>query len=181
MSELKQAYVVDGQVFASKAEAMDYIRIPKIKAALMALTDNNADLSDWLINNQEVVTSAFETGTIRRITKSDSNKIEKAFDAMAASEDSVYKFLVDNRESLEIKYKTQSRLTDEEKVAQAKQTIADASDGNEELADWVIENKDSVIEAYSAGKQKREVSPNAKKALEDYRKKQAAIKAASAA
>ena len=179
MSDLQQAFIVDGKVFNTKAEANDYIRRPKIKAAFMDITEGNEELSDWLVENQNVVNSAFETGTIKRITKSDHKKIDAAFDAMAASGDSVYAFLVDNRDALELKYKTQARLTEEEKTAQAISTVAEAADDNTELGEWVVENKDSILDAYNAGKKKREVSPKAKAALEEYRKKKAAEKASA--
>ena len=181
--DLKQAYVTpDGQVFQTKAEAQDHLRGPKVKAALMKLTDNNEELADWLTANRSVVSNAFETGSIRRVTKSDHKKIEKAFDAMAESGNKDFAFLVENRDILDIKYKTVKRMDDEEKVAAARQTILDATDdSNEGLADWVVANKDSILEAFDAGKKKREVSSKALNALAEYRAKEKARKEAEGA
>jgi dsDNA-binding SOS-regulon protein len=177
--ELKQVFTTpDGKVFESKAEAQDHLRAPKIKEALMVLTDNNEELADWLTQNRDVVSSAFDKGSIRRITKSDQKKIDKAFDAMAESGDSAFAFMVENREEIEVKYKTVKRMDDAEKAAAARQTILDATDdNNEELADWVVAKKDAILEAFEAGKVKREVSPKAKAALAEYRAKKAAEKA----
>jgi|SaaInl4_200m_RNA_FD_contig_31_1414748_length_862_multi_11_in_0_out_0_1 hypothetical protein len=180
--ELKQVYAApDGTTFDTKAEAQDYLRGPKIKEALMTVTDNNEDLSDWLVANRNVVAGAFESGFIRRITKSDHKKIDAAFAAMTASGDKAYAFLVENQESLELKYKTVKRMDEDEKMAAARVAIADATDdNNEELANWVVENREAVIEAYNAGKVKRTVSPRATEALAAYREKMAKEKAAAA-
>jgi hypothetical protein len=54
-----------------------------------------------------------------------------------------------------------------------------ASEGNEELAEWIIKNKDKVLDAYQAGVVKREINPAAAEALAAYRAKKAAEKAAA--
>lgn len=180
--ELKQVYTTpDGAQFDTKAEALDHLRGPKIKAALMVVTDNNEELSDWLVENRDTVVGAFESGFIRRITKSDNKKIEAGFDAMAESGNKAFAFLVENRDVLEMKYKTVKRMDGDEKIAAAHQTILDATDDNNEgLATWVVENRDAVVEAFNAGKVKREVSPKATEALAAYRAKKTAEKAAAA-
>ena len=71
-------------------------------------------------------------------------------------------------------------MDDAEKATAAKNTLVAASEGNEELADWVLANKDAVLEAYEAGKEKRQVNPKAAEALAAYRAKKAAEKAAQA-
>ena len=168
----------DGQTFATKAEAADHMRRPKIMEALKSVTENNTELATWLVDNQETVVSAFESGTIKRITKAEQKKIDAAFDAMAESGDKAYDILVKNRDKFIIKYKPQPRMKDEEKALAARNTILAASDGQEELADWVITNEAAVLEAYEAGKIKRPVSPKTKLSLEAYQHGQTVKKAA---
>ena len=62
MSEVKQAFIIDGKIFDTKAEALDYVRRPKIKAALFPLTMDE-ELTEWLINNQDAVSDSFERNT----------------------------------------------------------------------------------------------------------------------
>jgi len=177
--ELKQCFTTpDGQVFDTKAEAMDHLRQPKIKEALMSLTDNNEDLCDWLIENMDTVTDAFDTGSIKRVTKNEKKLLIKSLEAVIADGNPAFKFIIENSEAIvdSFRWPTVKRMTDEEKAVAAKNSMVAASDGNEELADWVLENKDAVLEAFDAGKVKRQVSEKAKKALEEYRAKQAAEK-----
>jgi hypothetical protein len=61
-------------------------------------------------------------------------------------------------------------MTEEEKAVMAKNTLVAASEGDDKLADWIIANQEAVMEAFEAGKEKREVSPQATIGLEAYRK-----------
>jgi len=182
--ELKQVFVTpDGQMFNTKAEANDYQRRPLIKEALMALTDKNEELADWLVENQETVVSAFNIGTIKRVTKSEKKKLHAALEAIVAAENKDFAFIAENAEAVEesFRWPTVKRMDDEEKAAAAKKTLMEESENNEELSDWVVANQEQIIEAYSAGKVKREVSPKAQQALAEYRAKKAAQKAAEEA
>jgi succinate dehydrogenase flavin-adding protein (antitoxin of CptAB toxin-antitoxin module) len=179
--ELKQVYTTpDGSQFDTKAEAMDHLRRPKIEKALMALTEDNADLTTWLMDNQDVVEAAFDTGTIKRVTKSERKKLSAALEYAASLDDKKLAFLVDNADAINdtFRWPTVKRMNDEEKAIAAKASLMAASDNNEDLANWTIENKDNILEAYEAGKVKRKVSEKATKALEEYRAKKAAEKAA---
>jgi hypothetical protein len=181
-TELKQVFTTpDGSVFENKADALDHLRAPKIQAALMKITGNNVDLSKWLTENSDVVKAAFEVGTIRRVTKSERNKLQKALEAVAEAGIPAAKFLVDNTADLieGFRWPSVKRMDDAEKVAAARESILEAGDNNVDLADWAIANKDAILEAYEAGKEKREVSDKAKNALADYRAKKAAEKAAA--
>jgi hypothetical protein len=159
----------DGQQFETKAEAMNHLRRPKILEAMMTVTDKQKELSDWLTDNQEAVVSAFDSGTIRRITKAEQKKIDKALDAMAESGDKVYDIFVKNRDEFVVKYRPQPRMKDDEKKLAAKNTLMAASDNNEDLSNWVMEHETEILEAYDAGKEKRAVSPKATAGLDAYR------------
>lgn len=179
--ELKQVFSVNGINFDTKAEAMDYLRKPKIMEALNKLTGQNKDLADWLYENRETVESAFETGTIRRVTKSEYKKLDKALEVLKEIKDiSGLSFLQENATAIRESFRWPSvkRMTDEEKATAAKNTLSAATEGNDELVEWILANKDSLLEAYQAGVEKRQVNPKAQEALAAYRAKKAAEKAA---
>jgi hypothetical protein len=71
-------------------------------------------------------------------------------------------------------------MDDAEKSTAARNTLAAASEGNEELASWIIAHKDAVLQSYEAGQVKREINPKAQEALAAYRAKKAEEKAAAA-
>jgi hypothetical protein len=172
MSQIQQAFVIDGKVFATKAEAQAFIRRPLILKAFLDLTKNNEELSNWLVENQETVEAAFETGTIRRVTKSDYNKLDKALAELT------HGFLFDNLEAVResFRWPAVKRLTAEQKVAEATTLLANAS-GNPELAAYVVANQDAILEGYKAGVEKREINTNAVAGLNEWRARQAAEKA----
>ena len=181
---IQAAFVVDGKVFASKEEAQNYIRRPKILAALNAVTGGNTELNEWLVENQERVEIAFESGTIKRVTKSESKKLADALDHIASvlADDKKAQFVVENIGAIKDSFRWPSvkRMSEEEKATAARNTLVAASEGNEELAQWIIENKTAILEAFQAGVEKRQVNPAAAEALAAYRAKKAAEKAAAA-
>src|SRR5210317_1615112 len=178
MSEMiSQVYTTpDGATFATKAEAQDYLRRPKIQEAFKKLTGNNKELTEWLLDNKDVVDNAFEVGTIRRVTKGDKKKRLTALETVKELYDSnnveyhKLKFLAENVDNIHegFRYPTQKRMTDEEKEVAAKATLM-AETENEELSNWIINNKDDILEAYDAGKEKRQVNPKAAQGLANYR------------
>lgn len=174
--------VADGTIFETKKEAEDYLRRPAITAALKSLVGDNVQLTDWLIANQEKVEVAFETGTIRRVTKADAKKLEAALAAIVEANDPKAKFLVDNvaavRESF--RWPTVKRMTDDEKAHAARNGLLAATENNESLVAFILENKEAILNAYEAGKVKREVSTKATEALAAYRAKKAEEKALAA-
>lgn len=181
MTELKKVVVTpDGKQFDTMKEAQDYLRRPKIKAELMKVTEGNEKLVDWLIDNQETVEMAFEVGTIRRVTKVERNKLKKALDAIKEASEPKFKFVQENADSIleTFRWPSVTRMKDEEKTAAARASLIAASEGNEKLADYILQNKDAIVQAYQAGVEKREVNPKATKALEEYRAKKAAEKLA---
>jgi len=185
MEQFKKVFATpDGKMFDTQKEAVDYLRRPKIKAALLKVTEKNAELTDWLIEHQEAVEVAFETGTIRRVTKSERNKLTKALEALKEVKDAKgIAFLQENTVAIleSFRWPTVKRMDDEEKKLVARNTLIKASEGNEQLAEWVLTNKDAILEAYAAGVEKREVNPKAAEALAAYRAKKAEEKAAKEA
>lgn len=182
--ELKQVFTTpDGKMFDTKQEAMNYLRRPKIEAALNALTKNNKELVNWLIEKQETVEVAFETGTIRRVTKVEHNKLSKALDHLKTLSDNKLAFLQENAGAIldSFRWPSVKRMDDAEKATAARNTLVAASEGNEELAGWILSNKDAILAAYEAGVEKKQVNPKAQEALAAYRAKKAAEKAAAAA
>ena len=179
---IEQAFVVDGKTFASKAEALDFIRRPKVMAAMNAVTENNSELTAWLVENQEVVENAFDVGTIKRVSKSEAKKLTEALDHIAEilATDKKAAFVVENIGAIKdsFRWPAVKRLKDDEKATVARNTIVAAS-ANEELATWVIANQDAIVEAYAAGVEKRVVSPKATAGLAAFRAKVAADKAAA--
>jgi succinate dehydrogenase flavin-adding protein (antitoxin of CptAB toxin-antitoxin module) len=180
-SSVQQAYVVslDGQnhIFATKAEADLFVRRPKILKELLEVTDDNT--ANWLIENQDSVESCFETGTIKRVTKAEKAQLEKAIEAIVASGDSRYKFVIDHAAViLEVfRWPTVKRMTDEEKLVASKNGLLNVTENNQTLTDWILKNKDSIMAAYKAGVEKREVSPQAANGLLLYRFSKALEKA----
>lgn len=183
MTEIKKAFVVDGKVFETQKEASDYVRLPKIRASLLKLTSSNVELTNWLIDNQEKVEVAFETGTIRRVTKSEHKKLLKALEYLKETfaSDSKLSFLVDNTEAIadSFRWPKVKRMTDEEKRLAAKNTLMALSDNNEELVEWVLNNEEAILAAYAAGIEKREINAKALEGLAAYRAAKAAEKAAA--
>lgn len=184
MSELKQVFTTsDGKFFDTKAEALAHMRRPKILAALVVVTGGNKELAEWLLEQQESVESAFETGTIRRVTKSEAKKLEKALEALAEVKGiPALAFLQDNADAVKESFRWPSvkRMNDEEKAVAARNTLMAVAD-DEEVVSWILGHKDQILAAYEAGVEKRQVSPKAQEALAEYRAKKAAEKAAAEA
>ena len=179
MSEVKQAFIIDGKIFDTKAEALDYVRRPKIKAALFPLTKDE-ELTEWLINNQDAVSDSFETGTIRRVSKGDKAKLEKALNAIENV--SGAEFVYENRQAVmdSFRWPTQKRLNDEEKNEAIRTALSAIPETNEQLVQWIMDNRAEVLAAYEAGIEKRPPSEKAMDALAAYRARKAAEKAAAA-
>jgi hypothetical protein len=146
--QIQQAFVVNGQTFATKAEALNFVRRPLILAAMLTAVSNQTDVAE----------------------------LEKALAEITSG------FLFDNAKAVldSFRWPAVKRLTAEEKVEAAKTEILQAS-GNPELADYVVSNSAAILEAYSAGVEKREVSPKAAAGLAEYQAKKRAEEDAEAA
>ena len=183
MSQVQKAYVVDGKIFASKKEADEYLARPRIVEAMNAVTENNEELTQWLVDNQEDVEASFDHGTIRRVKNSERKKLESALEHLETLDDPKLKFLIDNTSAISESFRWPKvrRMNDEEKAVAAKNSLVGLTEGDDELADWIVEHRDRVLAAYTEGKPEREVSEKAQAALAEWRKKKAAEKAAEEA
>ena len=178
---LKQAFVTpDGKHFETRREAQDYLRRPKVKEAMVIVTEGNDELAEWIIDNSADLDNAFNVATIKRVTKSDRSKYEKALDHCAALGDPKLQFLVDNKALLVegFRWPSVKRMEDSDKDAAIKAELMTLTEDNEEVADFLIAKKESIFLALEAGKVKQEVNPKAAQALAEWREKQKAEKAA---
>ena len=178
-TQVQAAFVVDGQIFATKEEANDYVRKPLIKAALMTLTGNQGDLVEWLIANQSELQDSYVAGTITRVTKAERKELKKAVDAVVASGMAGIQFIIDNADQLvnSFKWPAKARVKPEEKEAAVREAFIDLTDNNAELVDWLIANKDALDTAFEAGKTKREAPAGGQEALAAWRAARAEAKA----
>jgi len=186
MTDLRQVFVTDdGKYFETKKEAQDHLRRPKIEAELLKITGKNQELTHWLLDNREAVEVAFETGQLRRVTKSERKKLENALKhaSEAYGKDSKMAFLFEHSDTVlkSFRWPTVQRMTDEEKAVEIKNSLVKAAEGDAKLADWIVANKAQILEAYEAGVVKQTVNPKAQEALAAYRAAVAAKKAAAAA
>jgi succinate dehydrogenase flavin-adding protein (antitoxin of CptAB toxin-antitoxin module) len=191
MADLIQSgYVVDGQFFATKAEAQAYLRRPKVLEALNKLFGNepNADLAQWLLENQESLEEAFDTGTVRMVRKTERNQLNKAGEALKeffadpanAEIRKKAAFIADNLDVIVevFRWPKVARLKEEEKAAAIATAVGeltkdDEDKVNEDLVAWIVDNQAGILEAFEAGVEKRAVDPKATDALAAYRLKKA--------
>lgn len=182
MTELRQVFTTPcGAQFDTKAEALDFLRRPKILAALNVVTGGNKDLAQFLADNSDTVESAFETGAIKRVTKAEAKKLEKALESLVEIEGNpAIAFLQQNADAIKSSFRWPSvkRMTDEEKNVQARNTLMAATENNEELVTWILTSKEQILQAYGAGIVKRAVNPKAQEALAAYQLRKAEEKAA---
>ena len=187
LDQIKQVFTLPGvdRNFESKAEAADYLRRPKVLEALNKLTEGNAELNTWLFDNRESVEMAFETGTIKRVTKQEAKKLGEALDYIAntLAGDKKAAFVVENIAAVKdsFRWPTVKRMTDEEKATAARNSLVATTGGQEDLAVWILANKDAILEAFQAGVVKRAMPQSTLDNLAAWRAKQAAEKAAKEA
>lgn len=178
---LKQMIVTpDGRQFETRAEALEHIRRPQIKTALLAVCNGRDDLAELLVENRESIADAFEIGKVRVAKKREKELYAKALDHAVEIGGKEFKFIADNLADLKagFRWPKSTRMTDEEKTAATMRTLMSLTDNNEKLSQWIIANKDALFIAFDAGKVKREVNPKAAAGLAAYQAKKAAEKAA---
>jgi transposase-like protein len=175
----------DGSVklFDTKAEAVDFLRRPAQTKALRAFIQDNDDLVNWIIDVQDDLSGAFESAKVRRVTKAEKKALEKALESVKESGDKSFSFLVENAAAIVSSFRWPSvkRGSEEEQKEMIINAVKELTDGDADLATWLVESKDAILEALEAGKVKREVSPKAAEGLARWRAEQAAKKAAEAA
>jgi hypothetical protein len=175
----------DGKYFATREEAVNHVRIPQIKAALAGVCNGNTGLMDRLMEVRDALADAFEVGGIRRVTRKEKKDLADALDAVIASEaiadekNPALAFLIENAGAIKdsFRWPAAKRMSEEEKTVAQKNSILAVVEGDEALRDWIYTNREALLNAFEAGKVKRQVSDKAKEALEAYRAKRAAEKA----
>jgi len=177
MAQIQSGFIVDGKVFATKSEAVAYIRLPAVTAALLGVASGDQALADFLLQNEDEIQNAFETGTIRRVTKAERKKLQDCANLLKTNDDPKVKFFMENIDGLveSFRWPAVKRLKEDEKNAAVSAALSKLADEN--FANWVIANQAAVLSAYEAGVEKREVSQKATDGLAAYRAKMAAIKA----
>ena len=181
--QLSQKFVTeDGKQFDTRQEAVDYLRRPHMTKAFNSLNNDNGDLTNWLIENQENIESIFESTKVQRVTKSEKKQLEKALEAIKASEDKQFDFVIKNADAIlnSFRWPAVKRANEEEQNAIILAKFLELTSKNEELSNWLLTNKDAILDGYEAGVVKREINPKATEALAQYRAKKAAEKAAAA-
>lgn len=176
---IQQGFFVSGQMFATKAEAQEFVRKPKVMKELLKLTGNREDLAEFLYEKREILEDTFNVGTITRVTKSEKRQLKEALDYIEAlfKEDPIAhkkaKFVADNAGAIYevFRWPTVKRMKDEEKDAAIRTTLGGLCGDNQDLVNWIIGSKDKIFEAFEAGVEKREVDPKATAGLAKYREK----------
>lgn len=169
--QITPAFMVGDKSFATKKEAEDYIRIPLITNALKVVTGGNADLTKWLLENQQDVTETYEVNKIQRVTKLERKALSKALDAVKEAKIPGAAFIVDNEQAIldSFKWPAVNRIKPEEHAANLTKAFMELTEGNEKLSQWLIENKDQLLAAFASGVEKREISAKAVDGLAAYR------------
>lgn len=178
ITELRQVVVTpDGAQFDTMAEAKDYLRRPKILAALGAIEGVKTELATWLFEKREAIEMAFEVGQIRRVSKQEAKKLKEAMEHVVATlgQDKKAAFVVENASAIldSFRWPSVKRMDDTEKAAAARVSLLNTTEANEQLTDWILANQAAVLAAYQAGIEKRAVNDNATAALAAYRAEKA--------
>jgi hypothetical protein len=173
--EFKQVFMAeDGRIFESKADLIKSVGRPMVETAMKELGCDD-ELSAFLLDNEDEIKEIFEVGTIRRVTKSEYAKLDKAIVALKEIEGNKgIIFLQENASVIRdsFRWPTQRRLKPEEKLSIILANL-NALTENGEVSNWIMENWENVEEAYKAGQVKRQISQKALDGLAAYRKKMA--------
>ena len=164
----------DGMEFDTKAEALDYLRKPKVMEELNKLTNNNSDLNELIYSHQEILEDIFSAGAIQRVTKSERKQLEKALAAIKVIEDNkAFLFVVEHAGAIldSFKWPAVKKIDDEEKTRLIHISLMNVTENNTALTDWIIAQKDAIFLAFEAGKLKREVPAKAAEGLAAYKAK----------
>lgn len=182
--QLKQTFQTpDGSNFDTKEAALRHMRKGAIMAALLAVAGGDRPLAAALYDKEDELNAAFDTGTVRMVTKAERKSLDKALDALVAAKAPGTEFLVTNVEAVKqsFRWPAQKRLTPEEKVAAQLTAVVDIFDGREDVAGWVVQEKDKIMAAFKAGQPERKVSDKASEGLALWRAMKDAEKAHKAA
>lgn len=190
---IQSGFLAGGKMFATKAEAVDFLRTPQVQAALKVVAGGNADLAKFLETNEDEILKAFESGVVARVTKAEKKKLAAALAAMMEVVNPKLRFLQDNMQAIQdsFRWPAVKRMNEAEKAQATLDALTKLADAN--AAAWIVANAAQIKNAYNAGIEKRAAPPSggleaylaAKKAgpeaLAKYQEEKAAAKAAALA
>lgn len=173
----------DGVIHATKKAANDHMRRPAKTAALNKVTGDNAELTSWLIDNEDAIEEIFESTRVRRVKLSERKALEKALDAITKSGDKAFAFVIENAADIvgSFKWPTVKKGSEEEQAATIRNGFMLLTSDNAALSDWIIAKRDEILDGFQAGVVKQQISEKALQGLAKYKAEQAAKKAAEAA
>lgn len=178
--QLKQTFQTpDGATFDTKEAAMRHMRKDAIMAALAAVCGGDRTLAVAIYDKEEELTAAFDTGTIRMVTKAERKQLEKALDALKAAAPAGCEFLVNNVDAIAASFRwpAQKRLTAEEKLQAQHVAVTELFEGRTDVANWVLQEKDKIMAAFKAGQPERKVPESAAAGLAAWQAMKSAEKA----
>lgn len=189
---IQSGFLAGGQMFATRAEAADFLRKPQIEAALKVVSGGDANLAKFLGDNEDEILKAFEAGVVARVTKAEKKKLAAALAAMMEVVNPKLRFLQDNMQAVadSFRWPAVKRMNEAEKAQATVDALTKLADAN--AAAWIVANRKQIENAYNAGVEKRSPPPAgglaeylaAKKAgpeaLATYQANKAAQKAAKA-
>lgn len=190
---IQSGFLAGGVLYATRAEAVDALRIPQVQAALKVVAGGNADLAKFLETNEDEILKAFEAGVVARVTKAEKKKLAAALAAMMEVVNPKMRFLQDNMQAIQdsFRWPAVKRMNEAEKAQATLDALTKLADAN--AAAWIVANAAQIKNAYNAGIEKRAAPPSggleaylaAKKAgpeaLAKYQEEKAAAKAAALA
>lgn len=184
MTELLKTNLVqtpDGKIFESRAEAVEHMRRPHKTVAINKMNSNNVDLTNWILDNEDTIKDIYDANRIRRVTKSERKQLEKALAAVQASGEKAFAFITANAAALaeSFRWPAVKRASEEEAAAKIREQFIELCGGpeNVSLAEWLIANKEQLLNAFEAGKEKKEINQKARDGLAAYRAEQQRKKA----
>jgi hypothetical protein len=153
--KLADGTIVEATV-VTKREVQDIARRPQVLAALTKLADKNAEVGKWLLDNQEAVLKTYVAGSVTRVTKAERKALSKAveFVVETLAKEPKVAFLVEHADDIVSAFKWPTQKRTEDKGSAVLDAFLELTDDNEDLAKWLIDNKDALNTAYNTGKPK---------------------------
>ena len=173
----------DGVIHESKEAAQRHMRAPAIKAALLAVAGGQRELADKLFENEENLVEALDAGTLRMVTKAERKELAAALEIVVAAKLPKTDFIIKHSADIlaAFRWPAQKRLTPEEKVVAQLAAVSEIFDGREDVAGWVVQEKDKILAAFKAGQPERKLPASANEGLALYQAMKTAEKALKAA
>lgn len=158
-TQIQAGFVADGKVFATRAEAVDFLRKPQIESALKVVAGGDANLAKFLSENEDEILKAFEAGVVARVTKAEKKRLMAALEELKTVVNPKLRFLQDNIEAVADSFRWPSvkRMSEEAKAAATLESLTKLANAN--AANWIVANRKQIENAYNAGIEKRAAPP----------------------